>query len=270
MTTEITEYSQTEAALAELANKYKNIVFDVTTRDGMIAAKKARAEIRGYRIALEKMRVEIKAPALKRCQLIDSEARRITIELEALENPIDAQIKKEEARIEEERTRAAREEMERQAAIERAKREEEERKLAAEREEIARQRAELERQQREREEAERQARLKIEAEERAARMRIEEEERKARLAREEADRQARAILEAEQAKLRKEREAEEAKLKAERDRLEAEQREAQRKAAEKLDGRAMLQTFVKRFGHVQEFYAIVAAINAFLKERIAA
>ena len=40
MTTDIVEYSKTEAALADLARRYKDVVFDVTTRDGMATAIK--------------------------------------------------------------------------------------------------------------------------------------------------------------------------------------------------------------------------------------
>lgn len=99
MSTQIAEYSQTEAALATLAEQYKGVVYDVTNKEGMAAAKAGRNEIRGYRTALGAKRVEIKAPALERCRLIDAEAKRITAELEALEEPIAAQIKKEEDRI---------------------------------------------------------------------------------------------------------------------------------------------------------------------------
>src|SRR3990167_5126551 len=100
--TPIAEYSKTAAALADLANRYKSVVFDVATREGMLAAIKGRAEIRGYRVALEKTRVEIKAPALERARLIDTEAKRIKEALEALENPIDQAIKAEEGRKERE------------------------------------------------------------------------------------------------------------------------------------------------------------------------
>lgn len=111
MSTQIQEYSPTEAALAELGEKYKGVVYDVTTKEGMAAAKAGRNELRGYRTALEAKRVEIKAPALERCRLIDAEAKRITAELEALEDPIAAQIKKEEDRIAAEK--AAKEEAQR-------------------------------------------------------------------------------------------------------------------------------------------------------------
>jgi colicin import membrane protein len=103
MTTQIQEYSATEAALSGLAERFKGVVYDVTTKEGMADAKASRNEIRSYRTALEAKRVEIKAPALERCRLIDAEAKRITAELELLENPIAAQIKKEEDRIQAEK-----------------------------------------------------------------------------------------------------------------------------------------------------------------------
>lgn len=101
--TPIAEYSETAAALADLRQKYEKVVFQVATKDGMQVAVKARAELRGYRVALEKKRVEIKAPALERTRLIDAEAKRITAELSALEDPIDSLIKQEEGRKERER-----------------------------------------------------------------------------------------------------------------------------------------------------------------------
>lgn len=100
MDTKITEYSKTDAALAELAARYKGASFDVTTRPGMSAAIEARAELRGYRVDLEKTRVRIKGPALERCRMIDSEAARIKAALAALEDPIHQQIADEEARKE--------------------------------------------------------------------------------------------------------------------------------------------------------------------------
>lgn len=101
--TPIAEYSETAAALGELRQRHQGVVFDVTKPKEMKAAKEARAELRTLRTGLEKKRVEIKAPALERCRLIDAEARRITAELVALEEPIDVQIKAEEARAESER-----------------------------------------------------------------------------------------------------------------------------------------------------------------------
>lgn len=276
MTTAIHEYSKTEAALADLSARYKDVVFQVTTADGMADAKKSRAELRTYRVDLEKTRKDIKAPALLRCQQIDTEAKRITAQLEALENPIDEQIKKEETRKEEEKNAAARAEQARVLAEQQAIKDAEEARMAAERAEIARQQAELA-------SAQKAAREKIEADERAARMRIEEEERNARLAREEADRAARLAREAEEAKAKTLRDAEEARLKSERDKLEAAQRAADEVArkereaeeakqreilmqeADLQDAQGMLDMFLSRFGHLAKFRDVADAIRRVAK-----
>lgn len=101
--TQIAEYSRTAAALADLRSRLADVVYDVSTTAGMVAAKRDRAEVRDLRTGLERERVRIKAPALERCRLIDAEAKSITAELEALGKPIDDQIKAEERRKEEEK-----------------------------------------------------------------------------------------------------------------------------------------------------------------------
>lgn len=98
--TQVAEYSKTASALAGLSQRYAGVVFNVGTPQGMREAKAGRQELRGLRIDLEKKRVEIKAPALERCRIIDSEAKRITTELLKLEEPIDNVIKVEDARVE--------------------------------------------------------------------------------------------------------------------------------------------------------------------------
>lgn len=115
--TQIAEYSKTEAALAELRQRYEGVRFDMSTTAGDKQARAARQEVRGYRTSLEAMRKELKAPALERCRLIDDEAKRITAELLKLEEPIDQQIKAEEARREAEKAEKARIERERVAGI---------------------------------------------------------------------------------------------------------------------------------------------------------
>jgi colicin import membrane protein len=116
MTMQIQEYNETAAALAVLREKYCT-VFDVQTVKGMADAREARADVRSYRIGLEKLRKEIKAPALERTRLIDEEAKRITAELLAIEEPIDQQIKAEETRKVEEKAAKERAEAARIAAI---------------------------------------------------------------------------------------------------------------------------------------------------------
>jgi hypothetical protein len=81
----------------------------VTTAAGMKDARAARMEVRSARTELERVRKSIKEPALRRCQLIDSEAKRITAALVEIEDPIDECIKAEE-------TRKEREKAEREAA----------------------------------------------------------------------------------------------------------------------------------------------------------
>lgn len=116
MNYEITEYQQTAAAIALLRDKHAG-PFDTTTKEGMALAKEARAEVRGFRTSVEKLRAELKAPLLERGKQIDAEAKRITAELIAIEDPIDAAIKAEERRKEEEKAAKARAEADRVAQI---------------------------------------------------------------------------------------------------------------------------------------------------------
>ncbi len=94
--TAIVEYSEIDGAIAGLQKKYANRVYDVTTAAGMSDAKIARREVKTARTSLEKIRKEIKAPALARCKDIDTEAKRISAALLDIERPIDDIIKAEE------------------------------------------------------------------------------------------------------------------------------------------------------------------------------
>lgn len=115
--TVLVEYSRTEAALAELRVKYQGAKYDLTTTAGDKAARAARLELKTLRTSLEAKRKELKAPALEFGKKIDAEAARITGEITALEEPIDAQIKADEKRREDERLERERIEAERVAAI---------------------------------------------------------------------------------------------------------------------------------------------------------
>jgi colicin import membrane protein len=117
-TTKVAEYSPTEAALAKLRTEFAGAKYDVTTKDGNAAARKARHQLRSLRTALEDKRKEIKAPILVQAKLIDDEAKRITAEIVALEDPIDSQITAHEAAEEAKRAAALKAEQERVAVIE--------------------------------------------------------------------------------------------------------------------------------------------------------
>jgi colicin import membrane protein len=103
MSTQIAEYSRTEAKLAELRQQYAATIWVIESPAQMDGARKARAEIRKWRVDLEAERKTLKAPALARCRDIDAEAARITAELLALETPVDEAIKRVEAQKEAER-----------------------------------------------------------------------------------------------------------------------------------------------------------------------
>src|SRR3954471_6169440 len=131
-------------------------------------------------------------------------------------------------------------------------------------------------------EEERQAKAKKEAEERAARERLERERaeqlardeaaRKQRLAEEERLAAERRRLEAEAAaaaalKAQQERELQEkaaAEARARQEAREAAARECQRLEQERSDGRALLASFVDKYGKVDEFKGIAGQISAFL------
>jgi len=109
--TAIAEYSETERGLAELRGRLANVVFDVTTTKGLDEAKKARAECRGLRVGLDKLRKQLNEDDQRRIAIRNGKAKEITSQIEALEDPIDVQIKareaqQEQARIERERAAA--------------------------------------------------------------------------------------------------------------------------------------------------------------------
>lgn len=310
MSTSVTEYSKTDAALSDLAQRYKGIVFDVTTTKGMQEARVARAELRGYRVDLEKVRVEIKSPALERCRLIDTEAKRITTALVELEDPIDETIKNEEKRKEREAMEKAMANQRRIDAI-RARIEtirgipagcvgksSEQINAALEKTQRGEVGADFEEFRVEAEDALKSTLAQLAIMVSGARAQEQEAERikaeRAELAtlraeQEQRERESRAKIEAENRAAHEARAVEDARLQADRDRLAAQQRaaddamrkqedarvaaerEIQRKANEVLDARQMLTTFKQRFGHLDEFAGVVIAIDACIgKKRKAA
>lgn len=230
-------YDVTEAAIAAIAEKCAPLAAD--TSQGYEEVRLAIAQIRETRVAIEKRRVELKAEALKYGRIVDSEAKRFTDLLVAIEDPLKAKkqaVDDEKARVKAEadavKLRALEAEIaanrERQEAEAKALRDIEEARLAVERDRLAAERQQLEaerarldevaRVERERAEAalvsERARLAEVEAAQRAEREAIEKERRAVAAEREKAEREEferRAAIKAE----------EDAKLKAERDRVEA-------------------------------------------------
>lgn len=101
-TVEVVEFSQTNASLAMLREKY-SVVPDVETEEGYALAKAGIKELTTLRTSLEAARKRVKDPYLKAGQIIDAEAKRITAELVQLEDPIKAAKKEVDDRIEREK-----------------------------------------------------------------------------------------------------------------------------------------------------------------------
>lgn len=286
---EIAAYSQTKLALAGLRSKYLNVVYDVTTVDGMADAKAAKKEIASHRITLEAARVKEKADSLARGKQIDAEAKPLAAEIAALEDPVTAMIETETKRELREREAAVKAELDRIQAEAQAKKEAEERALAEERAKLAAERAAIEKERRE-------AAEMMEAGFRASRQKIEDEERASRAKREEADAEAKRLRQIEEDRLRAERAKIDAearvvaeaqrKVQADGEAKAAEQRRAiedaerakrveadrvakikadklaaiKAKADELLGAEQMLATFRTRYGHLPQFAGVVAAI----------
>lgn len=270
MSTEVVVFQATEAVIAELAVKYKDAVFDVATIEGMYLAKTSYKDINTHNLILEAARVHEKSESLAYGRRVDSEAKRIADQLDALRLPIKAQIEIETKRQEREREAVIKAEQERIAAEQRAIKEAEEQRVAVGRAEIARRQAELDAAERVRAEADRKARLEIEAQERAARSRIEATEQEARKGRQAEEDRLRAEREAlDRAKREQEEKALVERREAERKERLAQQarddvaRQVRRQEAELADAKGMLTMFVARFGKIKEFAGVILAIKVY-------
>lgn len=119
--TAVAEYSATAAGLAELQSRLKDRAYDLSTGRGMDEAKKDRRELVTLRTSLDKMRKDLnaadRATIAARIELRNSEAERITTAIRQLEDPIDEQIKAEEARKEAEKVAKANAERDRISGI---------------------------------------------------------------------------------------------------------------------------------------------------------
>jgi hypothetical protein len=117
VTLALTTINKVEMGLTDLRQKYEGVVFDVSTGVGMEVAKEARRDVREPRLEVERIRKAAKAPILALGKKLDSEAARITAELEKLEGPIHLQITTEETRKEAEKERRLAAEIARVAAL---------------------------------------------------------------------------------------------------------------------------------------------------------
>ena len=191
--TELAKYDLPSAKIAELKDKYLNaIVKDVDDKGNYEFCKAGHQEIKVLRVNIDKRRVELKRSSLEFGRAVDGEARRLSKEIEEIEQHLYIQRKV----VEDEKERIRKE---KEAAI----RLEEEKKQREEQERLDAIRKEQEAKELEIKEAQE----KIEAEKKAIeeeKLRIQRENE--RIEREKKEAEERRLQAIEEEKLRKEKE----------------------------------------------------------------
>jgi len=85
--TEIVEFKQSEAALVLLKERYA-VIPDFTTKEGYEEGRQGISELRTLRTSLDKARLRLNKDDQDRIKFRNGEAKRITVELVALEEPL--------------------------------------------------------------------------------------------------------------------------------------------------------------------------------------
>lgn len=105
---EVVEYSQTEAALAELRSRFAEVP-DCSNKENYEFVKAGIRELVKYRTTLEKKRKEIKQPMVEAGRIVDAEAKRITGAIKEIEQPlVEAKKAQDELKERQEQERIAR------------------------------------------------------------------------------------------------------------------------------------------------------------------
>ena len=90
---DLAKFNMTDTAIATLANQYMPLAIkSVEDSEGYELVRNARLVVKSHRVAVEKVRVELKKDALEFGRKVDGEARRLTAMLE----PIESHLAKEE------------------------------------------------------------------------------------------------------------------------------------------------------------------------------
>lgn len=252
--TGVVSYNVTDSEIAALRERFAGLTAE--TKEGYKACQTGIAECRDLRVAVEKRRVVLKADALAWGRKVDAEAKRITVALESIEEPLKVAkklIDDEAERKKREIAEAAQRKIDEENRI---AREAEEARLRAEQEKLAEERRLFEAERAKIEEEQRIEREKLDAERRVA-------EEAAKIEREKIAAQERAIR-AEQERLERIEFERQAKIQAEKDAAEKVERERiaeqNRIAAEKAeaDRVAAMKPDVEK---VHAFSAVLAAIE---------
>lgn len=112
--TVIAQFQEAEAGLQAMADRYRNVVYDVTTPKGMKEAIAARADLRdnGRRL-LTRTEKKVKDDVNELKEVMSAEVQRLIALVKPVEDAIDAQIKVEETRKANEKAERDRKEAER-------------------------------------------------------------------------------------------------------------------------------------------------------------
>lgn len=115
--TVLAQFKDTEAGLTAMAERYRNVVYNVTDSKGMADAKAARADLRDNgRRMLTRTEAAVKADVNELKAVMSAEVERLVGIVKPVEDAIDAQIKAEEKRKADEKAERDRKEAERVGA----------------------------------------------------------------------------------------------------------------------------------------------------------
>ena len=202
--TELQKFNITDSAIAEMKIQFFPIlVKDPFDKENYTKAREARLFVKGRRVEVEKKRKELKEASLRFGRAVDIEAKRITTQLEEIENHLQTQediVTKHKEQMEAEaKQKAEQKRIEKEAAIEAEKKH-----LEAERQAIEAEKRKIE--------YEKQRQIELEqAKQKAARKAILETEQRIKREAEEKQRQieleqrSRALLEEEKKRPDKEK-----------------------------------------------------------------
>ena len=110
----LSEFRRQDAAIEEMKREYMPLlVTSPTDAVGLKRVHDARMKVKAARVAVEKLRKELKADSLEYGRRVDSEAKRIT----ALIEPIEAHLEEQEAIVTREKERIKAEEAAKRKAI---------------------------------------------------------------------------------------------------------------------------------------------------------
>lgn len=114
--TVLAQFKEAETTLVELADRYRDVAYDVGTTKGMKEAVAARADLRDNgRLFVTKAETRIKGEVNDLKRVMASEVERLVAIVKPVEDAVDEQIKAEERRNEAEKAEKARIEAERVA-----------------------------------------------------------------------------------------------------------------------------------------------------------